>query len=196
MAHAFFNLNQRFHNLLTNSTLLIKINLSSISKSALQRYYKDIIIRNRHRINLLRLSNLFIYDHSAFLLFHKILKFRRLETLILDNIESYCLENLLYQLTSSPFLSSLIITSVIDNVINKNTIYRQIFRLPALKYCKLSLKGSVHPDPLPVATNEYSPVEHLIINNTVRCEQLNSLISYVPQLRRLSFYSLHKSYRK
>ncbi|CAF1064551.1 unnamed protein product [Rotaria sordida] len=102
---AFFNLNERFHSLLTNSTLLIQINLSSISKSVLQRYYKDIIIRNRHRINLLRLSNLFIYDDFAFLLFHKILKFRRLETLILDNIESYCLENLLYQLTSSPFLS-------------------------------------------------------------------------------------------
>jgi hypothetical protein len=41
--------------------------------------------------------------------------------------------------------------------------------------------------PLPIATNEFSPIEHLVINNKVSFIQLDSLLSYVPQLRRLSF---------
>ncbi|CAF4272180.1 unnamed protein product, partial [Adineta steineri] len=46
----FSNLNQRFVNLIINSNLPIKINISSISKPIFQRYYTDIIIPYRHRI--------------------------------------------------------------------------------------------------------------------------------------------------
>ncbi|CAF3834303.1 unnamed protein product, partial [Adineta steineri] len=35
---AFYSLNTRFYNLITNSTLPIEVNLSSISKSTFQRY--------------------------------------------------------------------------------------------------------------------------------------------------------------
>ena len=72
-----------------------------MSKSAFKRYNTDIIIPNTHRINSLRLSNPFIYD-LVFSPIHKISKFTRLETLILNNIESNYLENLLHQLTSLP----------------------------------------------------------------------------------------------
>jgi GH35 family endo-1,4-beta-xylanase len=48
---ACFDLNLRFHSLITNSNLPIKINLSSISKSAFKRYNKDIIETSMHRIN-------------------------------------------------------------------------------------------------------------------------------------------------
>ena len=41
--------------------------------------------------------------------------------------------------------------------------------------------------PLSIATNEFSSMEHLVINNKVSLNQLDSILSYVPQLRRLSF---------
>ncbi|CAF3413636.1 unnamed protein product, partial [Rotaria sp. Silwood2] len=186
---AFFNLNQRFHSLLTNSTLPIRINISSISKSTLQRYYADIITSNKHRINLLNLSNLFMYDDRVFPLFHPMSKFHRLETLMLNNIESDCLKNILNQLTSLSFLSSLTI-SIIDEIRDANPIYYQVFHLPALKYCKLSLKKCFTNEPLLIATVKYSPIEYLILDNNIYVHQLNSFLSYVPHLRRLSFHSL------
>ncbi|CAF0993178.1 unnamed protein product [Adineta steineri] len=54
---AFYSLNARFYNLIFNSTIPIEVNLSSISKSTFQRYNKDIILPNKHRIHSLHLSN-------------------------------------------------------------------------------------------------------------------------------------------
>ncbi|CAF1064892.1 unnamed protein product [Rotaria sordida] len=179
---AFFNINIRFRNLLTISTLPIEINISSMSKLAYQRYYKDIIMTNTNQINSLRLSNVFIYDLISSSI-EILSEFLQLKRRILDNIESKYLEKLLVQLISLPFLSSLIISSV-DNIKNKNVIYHQIFRLPSLKYCKLSLEGYSHnDDPLSLVTNDHSSIEHLIINNCIYLDELNSLVSYVPQLR-------------
>ncbi|CAF4264757.1 unnamed protein product [Rotaria sp. Silwood2] len=182
---AFFKLNMRFRNLLANSTLPIKINISSMSKSAYQKYYTDIIVTNAYRINSLQLSNLFIYDLTSSPI--QILpKFLQLETLIFDNVESEYLEKLLRSLKSLPILSSLTINSL-DNIKNKNAIYHEIFCLPALKYCKVSLeRNSNDDDLLPSITNHYSPIEHLVINDDMYLDELNCLASYVPQLRRFS----------
>ncbi|CAF3171054.1 unnamed protein product [Rotaria sp. Silwood2] len=44
--------------------------------------------------------------------------------------------------------------------------------------------------PLHISIDEYSPIEHLIINNEFDIHQLPVLLSYVPQLRRLSLGNL------
>ncbi|CAF5115177.1 unnamed protein product, partial [Rotaria sp. Silwood1] len=49
------------------------------------------------------------------------------------------------------------------------------------------------PKSLPVATNEFSTIEHLIINHDISIDQLPILLSYVPQLRRLSISNLKES---
>ncbi|CAF1559813.1 unnamed protein product, partial [Rotaria sordida] len=93
----FFNLNNRFYCLLINSCLPLKINGSNISKSKLRSYHNDIIIPNQHRINIIRLSNPCIID-IFFSPEHFIVQFIRLETLILENIKSKYLENILNRL--------------------------------------------------------------------------------------------------
>ncbi|CAF3242361.1 unnamed protein product [Rotaria sp. Silwood2] len=119
----------------------------------------------------------------------KLSNFVRLERLALDNIEPKHLEQVFGELISLPMLSSLIIISI-RNVNNISIIYRQIICLPALKYCQLLLGKSSRADSLPVATNEYSSMEHLIINHCIFIDQLVNLLSYVPQFRRLSVHLL------
>jgi hypothetical protein len=160
-----------------------------MSKSTFQHYYQYIIIPFHHRIKSLRLTNLFIFDF-IFSSVHAIPKFIRLETLILKNIDSTYLEDILNYLAFLPYLSSLVIIAI-NFVQNKNYLYRQIFRLPQLKYCKIALQERVESQPLPIAINEYSSIEHLAIMTPVRIDECYRLLSYVPQLRRLFLHTLN-----
>ncbi|CAF0875634.1 unnamed protein product [Adineta steineri] len=189
---AFYSLNTRFYNLITNSTLPIEVNLSSISKSTFQRYNQDIILPNKHRIHSLHLSNPCLYDDISSPI-HILPEFLYLKTLSLDDIESNCLQYVIPILVSLPCLSSLSISSA-DNVQNKNSIYSQTIRLASLKYCSLSLKGSDNNELSLPTVDKHSPIEHLIIKHGLSNNQLYSLLSYVPQLRRLYIYNIRKYY--
>jgi hypothetical protein len=143
---------------------------------------------NKHRITSLHVTNPFIID----LIFSPVRitsNFIRLETLIFDNIKPKYLVNILNHLSSLPNLSSLVIIPV-GRFGNPNDFYLQIFRLPALKYCKMSLKEHFENYPLPIAINLTSPIEHLVINNSFYLNHLHALLSYIPHLRRLSIHSL------
>jgi hypothetical protein len=61
----FLNINSRFQTLLFDSTLPIKIGIPTVWKSNFEHYYKDMIIPNKHHINVLRLSDPFIVDMFA-----------------------------------------------------------------------------------------------------------------------------------
>jgi hypothetical protein len=183
---AFYDLNTRFQNLFLNSNLPIKINISSISKSKFQHYLTHIITPCAYRIEFFRLSSPFI---DPCLLMTNL---TQLKTLILNNIESNFIEQMVNHLSSLPVLSSLIIESI-NCIKNVNNIYHKIFRLPSLKYCQILLETLRYPIPLPVATNEFSSIENLVIDNEVSIDQLHSLLSYVPQLRRLSISNLRES---
>ena len=148
-----------------------------MSKSTLQPYLTHIIIPYAYRIELFRLSNPFI-DLSLFL-FPIMTNLTQLTTLILNNIESNYIEQIVNNLSCLPVLSSLIIVSI-NNIRNQNNIYYKIFRLPTLKYCQILMETVGYPKPLPVATNEFSTMENLVINNEVSIDQLPILLSYVP----------------
>ncbi|CAF4359089.1 unnamed protein product, partial [Adineta steineri] len=125
-------LNQRFANLIINSNLPIKINISSVSKPNFQRYYKDIIIPYRQRIKSLHITNIFAAD-IILTSQDNISKLTRLETLILTNVSSSFLRNLRY-LINLPKLSSLTIISDAYSNTDQAEVYQQIFQLPFLKY--------------------------------------------------------------
>jgi len=186
---SFFNLNNRFQYFLINSTLPIKINISTLSKSSFEHYYNDIILPNKHRINILRLSNPFTVD-IVFSPPRFILKFLQLEILILDNIKTKYLENILNHLISLPKLYSLIIHPI-DYIRNPTFFYLQIFRLSKLKFCQITYETKDDKQPLLIFLPEISsPIEHLIINTQFSIDSFDYLLSYVPQLRRLSINSL------
>ena len=187
---AFSNLNTRFQDLVS-STLTIKVNTSIMSKSAFHDYYEHFIIPNNDRISLLYLFNSFIVNliiPSP----QNITMFPLLETLILNNIDVTCLENLLEHLNSFPKLSSLAINSV-DGHCDKNSLYSAIFRVRSLKYCSTSIDNTGAFYPLPIAQNNFSHIEHLVIKNLIYLNELVPLLSYVPELRRLSINCLHRN---
>ena len=111
--------------------------------------------------------------------------FTQLEKLRLDDFNPDYSREILTQLISFPCLTSLTI-KLIDWSGIKTTFYRVIFRLPKLKYCHLLGKHSLRDELLPSSENESSPMEYLILNYSTCIEQTTALLSYLPQLRRLS----------
>jgi hypothetical protein len=190
----FFNLNQRFKNLFINSNLPIQVNISTISKSKFEHYHKNIILPNKHRINILRLSNPFTVD-IVFSPPRIISKFIQLESLILDNIKAKYLENILIHLCFLPELHSLTINPI-DYVENPTLFYIQIFRLPKLKYCQIKFETKNDQESLLFFNNQLSSIEHLVIKNRFRFHSFNNLLLYLPQLCYLSIDCLDGSQQK
>ncbi|CAF3960234.1 unnamed protein product, partial [Rotaria sp. Silwood1] len=157
--HGFFNLNQRFNNFFINSNLRIQIDISSMSKSNFEQYYKDIILPNKHRMNYLCLSNAFTVD-IIFSPPRLISKFLQLEALVLDNIDTRYLNNILHHLIILPQLHSLT-NNLIDFIQNSTLFYLQLFRVPKLKYCKIQFESNDDQQLLPRCTDEFSSIEYL-----------------------------------
>ena len=151
-------------------------------------YYEHVILQYQNQIQSLHLSNPFVID-AFFSSVSPISKFFHLQTFIIQGIQSKYLRNLLNELFLLPNLSSLVIKCQ-DKVANKSDLYKQIFRLSALKYCKLSLKGRDRLANVPVETNEFISITHLAIEGTSSVDEIVALLSYVPQLQRLSIHEL------
>ena len=184
---AFTPLNQRFQNLFTHCNLPIKIKLTSISRSTFSRYNKRILMPNLNCIKSLHMSNPFVIDHMLPSLSNG-LKLTQLETLILEKIQWTILKNLLKSPLPLSYLSSLIIDCE-DLVENRKNLYEEIFRFPRLKYCKLSINEYNRSEPLPLATNQFSSIEHFILITKDSLYDLPHLLSYMPHLKKLSIQS-------
>jgi len=164
----------------------IKANISTLSKSTFQHYYTDFIRPIQHRMKILHVSDPITIEY-IFPLAENISICSQLQTLLLENIESKYLEDLLPRLAILPSLSSL--TMHVGYGVNKINIYNQLFQLPVLKYCELSFEEICPLPSLPTCTNPVSLIEHLIIKDNYFLNEIDSLISYVPHLRRLSITS-------
>ncbi|CAF4184447.1 unnamed protein product, partial [Rotaria sp. Silwood2] len=121
-----------------------------------------------------------------------ITKCSQLQTLVLNEIDSQSLENLLIGLTSLNNLSSLSIHVGRDS--NKITIYNLIFHLSILKHCKISFEENVPLEYLPMSKSPSSSIEHLIINDNYNLNEVEAILSYVPHIRRLSIEYQHRPY--
>ena len=104
---------------------------------------------------------------------------------ILDNAKSDDLIPILFNLALLPRLYSLSITTI-EQIESPNFVYCLIIRLPILKYCKLSFGLWNRHVNLSLNSSEYSSIEHLIIDAKCSLIELNELLTYTPQLNRLS----------
>ncbi|CAF3266312.1 unnamed protein product [Rotaria sp. Silwood2] len=186
----FSKLNLRYHSLVNNPAFHIKINISSMSKNTFESYCKHILIPYQNRIYSMNIENLFIFYLSSPLL--TLSQYSQLEILILKNIESNHITSLLPHLSLLPNLSSLIIIPI-DDFHNVNRLYHTIFRLPALKYLRISLNESDSDELLPIAKNHCNPIEHFVIDSNCSITHLKVYLSYLSQLRRLSCKKLLES---
>ncbi|CAF4438126.1 unnamed protein product [Rotaria sp. Silwood2] len=188
----FFNLNERFKTLVININSLIKINISTMSKSNFEDYYKNILLPNKHRINLIRSSNLFIVN-IIFSQPRMILKFIRLEILILDNINLKYFNKIVEYLNCLPKFHSLTI-SIGDYIQSLYLLFMNIFRLSKLIYCKIKYKIKSDQQFLSVYLTKYdrSPLKYFIIDGRFPFNSLNNLLCCLPQIRHLSINSLVK----
>jgi hypothetical protein len=190
--HAFYNLNLRLRSLLTDSTLPLKISVSSMSKSTFQRYHRHVIMPNKHRITSMHLSNPFVVD-LIFSPVRTVSHFARLETLVFDGIKSKYLANIIRRLATLPNLTSLTFVPI-GYLSDRNRIYESILRLPALKHCKMSLPERSAGWELSVSPTVTSRLEQLTIDHSFGLDELDILLPHVPQLRRLTCHSLKRTY--
>ncbi|UJR19763.1 hypothetical protein I4U23_022897 [Adineta vaga] len=178
------DLNIRFQTLVNSSTIPIKLNLSFESSLIFQRHWQNITLLNQYRIQSLRLTkpSVSIIAHSPISIWSQ---FTRLENVIFFNIESLYIGSVFLRLNHVPCLISLTIDCCDRNVDNK-IIYQCLLRLPQLKYCQFSSQSTRHYKPLPLATIKFSPIESLVIEHCLTTTEIHAILSYTPQLRRLS----------
>ncbi|CAF3926627.1 unnamed protein product [Rotaria sp. Silwood1] len=190
----FIDLNKRFKKLLNNSNLPLQVNISTMTKTNFQRCYKNIIIPNRHRINYLRLSNIFTTD-IVFSPPRLITQFPQIESLVLENIVYRSFKNISTYLTHLPKLYSLII-SFTEKLEYENIPFGTIFSLSNLKYFKITYQETNEYEPHPIYFTDYghSSIEHLVINTRFHVESFNNLLFCFPKLRHLKIDCLRSSY--
>jgi hypothetical protein len=157
-----------------------------MSKSNFNKRSTNIIGPYIDRIISLHLSEAFFIKYF-FTAFPINSSFIRLESLILDDLD---VDNAISVLTSLMFLPRLFLLTIYfhDFVEEEHVIYQLIFRLPVLKFAKfLFVLGDIPPFPLATSEHQQSnTLEHLVVDNLSSPASIYTLLSYTPQLRRLS----------
>ncbi|CAF2571132.1 unnamed protein product [Rotaria sp. Silwood2] len=189
---SFVNLNSRFQNLLIKSFLPLKINIDSKHEIIIEHDCKNIINQNKSRIVSLHLSTT-IAANQFFKLVTINSLFNCLQSLVINGISEYKLQLLLKQLISLPHFYSLNII-IVGQLESFDTIYKLIFCLPFLKYNALSYGPWRVPLKLPLAINkQLSFIEYLNIDIAIILDELITILSYTPKLRRLTCQQLYNS---
>ncbi|CAF0955420.1 unnamed protein product [Rotaria sordida] len=187
----FSKLNIRFKRLILYSSLPIKIYRSISSNQITEYHYQKFIIPHRHRIISFHIHDE-SYMSSSFSLHMIDASFNRLESLVLYRIQYNILILFLPDLSTLPRLFSLKI-DLYDGLRNFSELYGLIFRLPLLKYNKISAFRIFSPILQPYITDEYSPIEHLVIDHECVIHELVTILSCTPRLSHLTCKCLNSN---
>ncbi|CAF4156678.1 unnamed protein product, partial [Rotaria sordida] len=189
---AFFKVNTRFQTLLLDLTIPIKLEIPTICTANLKRYYKNKIIPNKHRINVLHLPDPFIVDMLATPP-HLLSTYSGLEILVLDNIGVKSFNEILNNLYMLSNLHTLIIKPG-DCGKSLNIFLLKIFNILKLKHLKSEYKFKFYQSPLLYYRDEhhYSTIQ-LVINAYVPYGSFYSLITNFPELHSLGFEGMSKT---
>jgi len=188
---AFSNLNIRLENLLINSSLSMKIEISS--NTILDSSYERFLKLNQHHIISFDFDSKSNLDESM-TLFTTDLFFPRLQSLVLKPLSAYKCLIVLFYLKSLPYLSSLSIC--LDNCFyDLGDIYQMIFHL-SLKYFRVGVPRHPHLSiTIPIAgQNQFSSIEYLVIYHICTFNQLTNILSYTPRLSNLFCLNIEPGY--
>lgn len=192
---AFSKLNSRFEQLLHSSSLLLRIGVRFSNNNDLSDVDKHIMRFHRHQISSIYF-NITYLRHEFDIFFPINSTLERLESIVLQYSVFDISRPALHELTRLPRLFLLII-DVDHDVVDLATLYRIVFTLPVLKYYKCKIKR--HDDSvshLITTEKQFSSIEHLVIDYHCQLEELASIISHTPRLRRLSYVHPHDSLSK
>ncbi|CAF1139792.1 unnamed protein product [Adineta steineri] len=200
---SFSNLNNRLQTLIISSSLLLRIKHDSESKHSLEDHCQQVIIPNSHRIRFLHLYDFSTAPSLIDTFFNHCTinsSFYRLESISLHRIKTEQLLTSLCYLKSLPRLFSLSISirnTMNDNYYDLGNIYSLIFSLSSLKHNTLGTVIDKLQINIPhVINNRFSIIEYMHINDYFTLNQLNSLLHYTPQIRRLFCHGVIKSDKK
>lgn len=178
---AFGRLNNRFDNLLSDPSLFLQIILLSGLKTNSEHYCREVIMPNQHRVRSLK-----IFDDcmmNQFLDYCEIdASFTCLESIVLNSISNQYIFMILPSLKSLPCLFALTIDYFGDFYWDRPSLYRLIFDLPHLKYCRLELseqEGYEMIVPMPI-DQKSSTIERLFIKHYCSFEEITSLLLHTP----------------
>jgi hypothetical protein len=183
---AFSNLNRYFQQLLNSLSCLVKVKFDSFDEEIWNNdiQYKKLLIYG-NQIFSMKIKLPFT-KNPFFFLFFLDSSLNRLESLSVVEIGNDILLSLLISLVRLPRLFSLTIATWGCNE-NIKQVYPLIMALPTLKYYQFWFPGDKYSISLPIATNQqFSSIEHLVIEHSCTFNELSAIISYTPQLHRLS----------
>lgn len=185
---AFSNLNQHFQRLITAPFLLLKIDAyRSFRKDQFFKNWKQIIESHRHQIYSLRLDESLQGEQLFPSLSSLDSSFNHLQSFNIWSCDHLTLLSLLSKLNCLPCLHSLIIFTENPST-NLTDIYRLVLNFPVLKYYRFYISELDVPVALPMALDDQrSQIENLNIDHCCHIDELVSILSYTPKLRRLRF---------
>jgi hypothetical protein len=158
-----------------------------MSKSNFEKRSTNIMTPNIDRIISLQISEAYFIKYF-FTSFSINSSFIRLESLELDSLNIESVISILTNLILLPRLFSLTI-SFYGFVEKDYVIYQLIIRLPVLKFVKLLFGDSGGRLPFLLAISKHqqsNTIEHLVVDTLCSPARIFTVLSYTPQLRRLS----------
>lgn len=165
----------------------MRTNLSSKSQLTVQEHCRNVIIPNRHHLLSIHLHTQPIirtfFDYCTI-----DESFTCLQSILLRGLQANKLLTILFHLNFLPRLFRLTIHLEDDYYYNLADIYRLLFRLPVLKYSRVSVHDYEESDiHLPMSINgKVSTIEHLVIDFPCTIEELTSLLYHTPYLKHLT----------
>ena len=185
----FSPLNDRFHHLLTCSSVPLHFDFSSMRQSRFLHHCRQYVTPNVHRAASLTFPHHLLVDQ--FWTQFPLDSFDQLRSVVLHEMRHDNSVRLLDTFVQLPALSSISI-AIYQRCNDASLLYQSLFRLPKLKYCKVSLIN------LPVINAEQlgqlqSSIEQLLMHHSSSPRDVIRIVTSTPRLRRFSWQPLTTS---
>lgn len=188
-----FNLNGRFKTLFVHSCVPINVDFSSVSKKTFEFYYTNILIPYEYRIKYFHLPNVFVLNRifSSSVQF----QFTCLTQLSLTFYDKISLQTVFNQLRSLNQLLSLTVKAK-GKCRNYHNSYYHRFGSLSTNYHRVTNEHNFMAKPCNFPPTELKSIKYLVLDYPISLDEINTVLSAVPEVRHLSLQDLGDSSRE